>query len=331
MALKLAARGDYGSFSHADRTKWVHEHMDERLRQSFAQKVLGLTAGMLSVTASVCMLFKVVFHFYLKHPPDDLAHGAKPAENSRDAKWLQDVGSALFLNAEATENFTRLQVRWMEDTMGAFRIPITVLGICGSLYALWLLCCVRCCCSELLRRSPTNYVLLYTLGVMYGLTVNTVTLLAPMCDIGLALGGTAGVLIGLYCVAKCTSVDVTGMRFWVWLVGYLLIFSLAIFLLPLVFIGQFRVIGFVINVLALLMISVYLVADFQMIVGGKHFSLMTFKESIYKARHLLLLLPLPSGEARQSGIIGLQVLGLQKLLSDDRHRGRRCASSAPDA
>lgn len=117
---------------------------------------------------------------------------------------------------------------------------------------------------------PTNYILVYTLGVCYGFIVNGITMFAPLYDIGLAMLGTSGTLVILYFLAKHLELDLTGMRLWCWLLGHLFMFLVVILLLPLVFVGKFHWAGFIVNAIALCLTLFYLVWDFQMIIGGKH-------------------------------------------------------------
>lgn len=141
-----------------------------------------------------------------------------------------------------------------------------------GLATLVLLLAVTCCCSSLLRTFPINYLILafVTLGV--GCTCGCATVGYNVQSIILALTTTALVTVGLTAFACITKSDFTGMGAYLFAgLLVLILFPTVLFLVELLFGDVFG--AFVQKAIAavgVLLFSMYIVYDTQLIVGGHH-------------------------------------------------------------
>jgi len=141
-----------------------------------------------------------------------------------------------------------------------------------SLVGVALLIGVSCCCSQILRSFPLNFIFLAIFTVCQAAATSLFTMLYTTDSVLLALTVTAGVFLALTAYACMTKSDFTG--FGVYLFGFLavlMIFGLVIWLWPLVTGNALpAAMRLVYSGLAVLLFMFYIIYDTQLIVGGAH-------------------------------------------------------------
>jgi len=141
-----------------------------------------------------------------------------------------------------------------------------------SLVGVALLIGVSCCCSQILRQFPLNFIFLAIFTVCQAAATSLFTMLYTTDSVLLALTVTAGIFLALTAYACVTKSDFTGMG--VYLFGFLvalMIFGLVMWLWPL-FTGSAPPAGMrlVYSGLGVLLFMFYIIYDTQLIVGGSH-------------------------------------------------------------
>merc|ERR1719235_3141937 len=76
------------------------------------------------------------------------------------------------------------------------------------------------CCSDVGRQFPTNYIILFTFTAFEGVLVGFISAQYTAGSVGMCVGITAGIFLGLTIYAWQTDTDFTGMG--VYLFGALL-------------------------------------------------------------------------------------------------------------
>lgn len=141
-----------------------------------------------------------------------------------------------------------------------------------SLVGVALLLGVSCCCSQVLRQFPLNFIFLAIFTICQSAATSLVTMMYTADSVMLALLVTAGVFFALTAYACVTKSDFTGMG--VYLFGFLavlMIFGLVIFLWPLVTGSPApHMMRLVYSGLGVLLFMFYIIYDTQLIVGGTH-------------------------------------------------------------
>eukprot|EP00927_Polykrikos_kofoidii_P053317 TRINITY_DN4769_c0_g1_i1.p1 TRINITY_DN4769_c0_g1~~TRINITY_DN4769_c0_g1_i1.p1 ORF type:complete len:250 (-),score=30.89 TRINITY_DN4769_c0_g1_i1:84-833(-) len=131
--------------------------------------------------------------------------------------------------------------------------------------SLAMICGVSCCCTDMLRKFPMNFIFLTVFAVAWGVILGFVTSLYTLESVGLAAGMTAAIFIGLTIYACTTKTDFTGLG--PYLYGALLCLML------------FGLVTFFVNSdiwqkvyagLGALLFCFYIIYDTQLIVGGNH-------------------------------------------------------------
>jgi len=124
---------------------------------------------------------------------------------------------------------------------------------------------VGCCCQEVARKFPQNYLFLFFVTACEAVMVGFVCAAYTGQSVLLAAGMTSGIFLGLSMYAMTTTTDFTGMG------GYL---SAAITgLLMILLFGMFFPSPFLQTLIGgcgAILFSFYIVYDTQLIVGGKH-------------------------------------------------------------
>jgi len=124
---------------------------------------------------------------------------------------------------------------------------------------------VSCCCQELARKVPYNYMFLLLVTVCESVLVGFICAMYTGESVLLAAGMTAGIFGGLTIYACTTKSDFTGMG------GYLSAALMGLFLTSIMCMffpspmGQKLLGGF-----GAILFSFYIVYDTQLICGGKH-------------------------------------------------------------
>uniref|UniRef100_A0A7S1P6E8 Uncharacterized protein n=1 Tax=Vitrella brassicaformis TaxID=1169539 RepID=A0A7S1P6E8_9ALVE len=151
---------------------------------------------------------------------------------------------------------------WLQSHPAILFMAIVVqLGLCISFM----------CCPHLLRQYPTNYILLGLFTVAEGFLIGVVCAVSDPAIVLVALSLTLGIVIGLTLFAFQTKYDFTGIG------PYLFVCCIALFLTGLVLMIMsacglhFKWAHIIYAGLGVLLFSIYLVYDTQLIVGKKHY------------------------------------------------------------
>jgi len=133
------------------------------------------------------------------------------------------------------------------------------------LTSLVLIVGVSCCCQEVARKVPYNYIFLILVTICESVLVGFICTFYTGESVVIAAFMTSGIFVGLTIYAMTTKSDFTGMGMYLFaaLIGLILMgFVAAIFPGA---IGQKVLGGF-----GAILFSFYIVYDTQLIVGGKH-------------------------------------------------------------
>merc|ERR1740121_976149 len=152
--------------------------------------------------------------------------------------------------------------------------PLALSLLVGSLALNIVLLCAFACCPQILRKAPTNYILLglftATESVLVGMICASYTGESVLIAIGITL-----LVVSALTLFECrTSIDFTGCGpylfvFAVVLLGFGLILSIVIWCVPNPG-PAFGALRLVYAAVGALLFSLYLVYDTQLIIGGKH-------------------------------------------------------------
>jgi len=124
---------------------------------------------------------------------------------------------------------------------------------------------VSCCCSEIARKVPYNYIFLLVVTVCEAVIVGFISAMYTAQSVIIAAFLTAFIFLGLTIYAMTTQTDFTGMG------GYLA--AAAFGLLGIMIVAMFFpgvMMQKVIGGLGAILFSFYIVYDTQLICGGKH-------------------------------------------------------------
>jgi len=141
-----------------------------------------------------------------------------------------------------------------------------------SLVGAAMLLGVSCCCSEILRQFPLNFIFLAIFTVCQAAATSLITMMYTTDSVLLALTVTAGVFLALTAYACVTKSDFTGIGVYLFaLLAVFLIFGLILWLWPLIT-GTMPPRGIVLiySGLGVLLFMWYIIHDTQRIVGGAH-------------------------------------------------------------
>merc|ERR1719375_323922 len=133
------------------------------------------------------------------------------------------------------------------------------------IFSLVLVLGVSCCCQEMARKVPYNYLFLLLVTVCEAVIVGFICAMYTGQSVLLAAGLTAGIFAGLTVYACTTNSDFTGMG------GYLAAALMGLILTS--FICMFfpsPMMQKVLGGFGAILFSFYIVYDTQLICGGKH-------------------------------------------------------------
>lgn len=132
--------------------------------------------------------------------------------------------------------------------------------------------CIFCCCPQLMRTSPTNYIILFLFTLAEAIVVGLVSVQYTIPSVIMALGITCGIVFALTIFACQTKFDFTGCGPYL-LVGCLCLMVFGLF----TWLGSWFLTGEAFHTLRVLyacggafLMSCYIIYDTQLIVGGKH-------------------------------------------------------------
>jgi len=134
---------------------------------------------------------------------DDL----KNAEAHRRRGFVRNLFAVLAVQLLATTATAALfQLRclyWLKDHSWALVLSLTV--------TLATLCAMKCCCSNVIRKFPTNFFLLCVLTLCEGVLVGLFSVLSTWKGLPLVVGTTAIIFIGMTVLALTTTGDFAAM------------------------------------------------------------------------------------------------------------------------
>lgn len=141
---------------------------------------------------------------------------------------------------------------------------IQLMNVC-MIASLVLIVGVSCCCVEIARKVPYNYIFLLLVTICEAVLVGFICTIYETDSVAMAAFMTAGIFVGLTIYAMTTKSDFTGMGMYLFaaLIG-LIVMSFAAMIFP----GEAT--RKVIAGLGAILFSFYIVYDTQLIVGGKH-------------------------------------------------------------
>jgi len=129
---------------------------------------------------------------------------------------------------------------------------------------------VSCCCSGVARTFPTNYIFLLVITVGISVMVGFATLFYSTDSVLLALATTCGIFFALTAFACLTKSDFTGMGPYLFgALAALMMFGFTLFIFNYFFgVGQWMY--KIYAGIGVLIFTLYIVYDTQLIVGGAH-------------------------------------------------------------
>jgi len=133
--------------------------------------------------------------------------------------------------------------------------------------------CVFICRPDLMRKSPTNYILLGLYTLAMGIMVGFISAQYTQASVLIALGITCLVVFGLTAFACQTKYDFTGCGPYLFCACLVLMgFSFTLWIASMAGLGgpAFKTARLVYSAMGALLFSAYIVFDTQMIVGGTH-------------------------------------------------------------
>lgn len=165
----------------------------------------------------------------------------------------------LLLTVGIVTPFQRISVDWMIKYFWVQYVTLAVFMV---------VMCGMVCCTGALRTYPTNYVYLFIMTTAMSVLVGFVTATYTWQSVVLALGITVGVFLMLTVVACCFKIDLTGMLPFILAISFtFMLFSFAIIIMSLCGI-RIEWMIMVYDILGVLIFSVYIVFDTQLIMGS---------------------------------------------------------------
>merc|ERR1712194_791600 len=130
--------------------------------------------------------------------------------------------------------------------------------------------CAMTCCMETLRKYPRNYAVLGLITLCMSVIVGFVSAMYTWQSVLLAAGITVGIFLGMTILAWTTSIDFTGYGAYLWgaLVA-IMVFGFALSIMAWCGV-QIEWLIMLYNLLGVLLFTMYIVFDTQMIIGGNH-------------------------------------------------------------
>mmetsp|Transcript_117159 Transcript_117159/g.327909 ORF Transcript_117159/g.327909 Transcript_117159/m.327909 type:complete len:268 (-) Transcript_117159:271-1074(-) len=159
-----------------------------------------------------------------------------------------------------------------------FRVYTSKAWLVNNAWVLYLSCFgsmgmmigMACCCQQIARKYPTNYIFLFTFTIFMSVLVGFACMVYTGESVLIAVATTALVFFCLTAYACCTKTDFTGagpylMAALMTMLAFSLVMSLWSFFAPL---PPWLRMGFAF--MGVILFSFYIVYDTQQIVGGTH-------------------------------------------------------------
>merc|ERR1719235_3098680 len=121
------------------------------------------------------------------------------------------------------------------------------------------------CCSDVGRQFPTNYIILFTFTALEGVLVGFVSAMYTAGSVGMCVGITAGIFLGLTVYAWKTDTDFTSMG--MYLFGALLTVCVFSFVMGIMGMCGIHIpwLHMLYDVLCILIFVMYIIYDTQLI------------------------------------------------------------------
>jgi len=207
--------------------------------------------------------------------------GAMPLNNARDWQGSRKLGDvpAYIRRGFISKVYTILSVQLLLNLMiggvmyGSMSIrdahKYAGVAMACSLFSLVLLLSVTCCCAQLMRKFPHNFLFLFGFTVGESVAVGFACLMYSLPSVLLALASTCAVVVCLTVYAVYTKHDFTGWNPYLQAVLWTMIcFSLTMFIWSF-FAPIPEAVQMVYSFLGVILFSLYIVYDTQCIVGGR--------------------------------------------------------------
>lgn len=208
--------------------------------------------------------------------------GAEDSEEEVDysGKLLNDANVPGYIRGQFVQKvYTILVVQLVLTTAIAYpftlmkpefvRQNIWLFYLCtyGSLF---MVVAVTCCCTQVIRTFPFNYLFLFTFTILEAVSIGFICAFYTTSSVLFAAGLTAGMFFGLTLYACFTKTDYTGCGPYLFcalmgliLGGFLCMIAQFIF-------GYSRILEIVWGTIGAIVFSMYIVYDTQRIVGGRN-------------------------------------------------------------
>jgi hypothetical protein len=243
---------DHGSGSESDaatdysayKGQGLSLNLPTEIRSAFVRKVYSILSVMLVVTTAVA------FPFQLLGPCPVTLHQTVPADGTTGQVQLYDKTTFCY-GGTMVMNSTFLMILMYGSL-------ITTIAI-------------TCCCLQLLRTFPTNYIMLAIFSVLYGVMVGCICMQYTGKSVILAAAMTTGIFFVCTGYACFTKTDFTGMGGYLMcaLIG-LLVCGFIMFFVSFLFPGLYPFLHMMFAGFGAVLFSLYIVYDTQLIVGGRH-------------------------------------------------------------
>jgi len=139
-----------------------------------------------------------------------------------------------------------------------------------SMFGSMAIVCSFLCCRDTVKKVPLNYIMLFGFTVFEGMLVGVITSMYTSQSVLIAMATTAAITAGMTILACTIKIDVTAYAMYFY--GFLMAvvcFGFSLCLLSMMGVHS-NAMMMVYNFLAVLVFTMYLVFDTQMIVGGNH-------------------------------------------------------------
>jgi len=165
--------------------------------------------------------------------------------------------ACLFIFTDSINNYIRNGGSWVVWTSYVVAIVLLLVLVCGG---------------NIARKYPANMVLLFLFTIAMSVFVATNTVFYDANEVAMAFGITCGAVLGLTAFALLPCVDFTMCGGAIAALSFTLLFAVLIG----IFVSMacrtkdcFNIVGLVIASIAVLVFSVYIVYDIQLVMGGK--------------------------------------------------------------
>lgn len=147
---------------------------------------------------------------------------------------------------------------------------------------------MSCCCQDVVRNFPSNYMFLFTFTVLQSIMLGWIAALYKTESVLLAVATTALVFFCLTAYACLTKTDFTGYGPYLWaglscLICFMFVVSICSWFMPIP-----RGVHLIMAGCGVLLFSFYIVYDTQLIVGGSHQVQFSVDDYVFAALNLYM-------------------------------------------